>query len=436
MAGLPRHPRLSRRTLLGALTGAGAGALGAGLSGCGSSASISADPSELVFWFWSRLAVAPELLAEAGVSIPGSPEHRIRGDIIGGTFDTKLRTSLAGGAYVPDLTLINSNCALYFPAEEEFLDFNDLGGAQLVDRCYPWKVELGTTPSGRLCFWPYDTGPTGFYYRADLFEAAGLPTEPDQVSARIRTWDDWIELGTELAAGDGPAMVSNAGVVFSQFLNASAERYFDREDRPLFEVDGSAVREAWDTSVRAIEAGVTGNRQTSTDQTSAFVTGQTAGHLEAVWWMEVLATTAPDTQGLWRVAEQPVNPGNSGGSFVAIPRTCKNPEAAFAFATWLTTPENWIRAFNAIQLFPSTPAAFDGDIRSDSEFFGDQDMLGFFSAAAERVPTAYISTHESLVTAFTTELDNVEIGAKTSEQAWREAVDQVNRVLRKRGVIT
>ena len=40
---------------------------------------------------------------QAAEQIPGT-DKRLRADVIGGTFDTKLRTSLAGGAYIPDIT--------------------------------------------------------------------------------------------------------------------------------------------------------------------------------------------------------------------------------------------------------------------------------------------------------------------------------------------
>ena len=189
-------------------------------------------------------------------------------------------------------------------------------------------------------------------------------------------------------------------------------------------------------AIKAIDAGITGNRQTSTDQNSAWVSGATASHIEAVWWAQVLGDTAPDTKGKWRLAKQPVRPGNSGGSFLAIPATAKNPEASANFIRWLTTPANQVVSFNTIQLFPSTPASFQGgQLTSDTGFFGDQDPVTFFSAAAEEVPTSFISTYESQVTAFGTELSNVETGTKSSDQAWKDAVDEVDRVLKKRGVL-
>jgi len=82
---------LSRRRLLGGAAALGLTAASGALSGCGSSVSISSDPGELVLWYWAR-SVNPDLLAQAAKQIPGSNKF-LRGDVIGGTFDTKLRTA-------------------------------------------------------------------------------------------------------------------------------------------------------------------------------------------------------------------------------------------------------------------------------------------------------------------------------------------------------
>lgn len=425
--------RWSRRGFLGL---GGAAAAAGLLPGCGGQTSISADPLELVLWYWQR-SISPELLEQAAEQIPGT-DKRLRADTIGGTFDTKLRTSLAGGSYIPDISAINSNCSLYFLAEDKFIDFNEFGAREVEADYFPWKWQLGTTPTGRFCFWPMDTGPTGFFYRNDLLEEANLPSEPEAVGAATRTWDEWIELGEKLRTNSDRALINAGNMVYNQFINASAERYFDEQNQPLYSRDGSAVREAWDTAVKAIQAGITA-RQVSNEsggQNAAWVSGKTVGNIQGVWWGEIIKDTAPETEGNWRIASQPVKPGNSGGSFLAVPTACKDPEAAVAFIRWLTTPENQAVTFNDVQLFPSSPASFtSGTIRDESGFFGDQDALEFFAEAAETVPTTFVSTYEAQIGAFAREINNVETGGKDPERAWDDAVSLTDRVLAKRGVL-
>lgn len=422
--------RLGRRALLG---GAGA-ALAAALTGCGGNRPISTDPAQLVLWYWNR-SISPTLLGQAAEQIPGT-DRRLRADVIGGTFDTKLRTVLAGGSYIPDLTAVNSNCSLYFPSEQRFVDFNDFGAAEVQGDFYEWKWAFGTSPTGRQCFWPMDIGPTGFFYRADLFEQAGLPADPEAVAAASRTWEDWIDLGRTVREKLDANLVNAGSSIFTQYLNASPQRFFDSDDQPVFEAPDSAVRKAWDTAVAAIQAGVTGGLSVTTDQNSAWVSGKTVGNIEAVWWAQILADTAPDTAGKWRLAAQPERPGNSGGSFLAVPTSSKDPQAAYEFIRWLTTPAHQAASYNELQLFPSTPASFDDPAITAPEgtFFGDQDPLQFFATQAETVPTTFVSTYEAQCGAFAKKLTSFESGGGDPEQAWDEAVAETNQVLAKRGV--
>ncbi|MFC0673424.1 ABC transporter substrate-binding protein [Brachybacterium hainanense] len=434
-ASTPSLRRPSRRSLLHGAAGLlGAGSLAPALTGCGSPESISEDPEELVLWYWDRSA-SPVLLEQAAEQIPGTSK-RLRADVIGTSFDTKLRTSLAGSAYIPDITYINSNNALYFRNEDMFLDLDELGAQDVKDDYYPWKWDLGLTPTGRFCFFPLDIGPTGFFYRKDVFEDAGLPSDPEEVAAETTTWEAWIALGTALHAATGSFLVNNAANVYTAVLDSSPERYFDADDAPLYIRSGSAVRGAWDTAVSAIEAGITAKIPTDrdTDLNAAWTSGRTAGNIGAAWWTQVLAETAPDTAGAWRLAAQPVRAGNNGGSFAAIPRTCKDPEAAMAWILWNNSPANQAFTYEDVQLFPSCPASFE-TLSSQSDFFGGQDPLEFFSTAAETVPSSFISTWETLIgSTFTTELANVETSGKDPERAWDDALAQAERVLAKRGV--
>lgn len=294
------------------------------------------------------------------------------------------------------------------------------------------------TPKGRFCFFPLDIGPTGFFYRQDIFDQAGLPSSPEEVGAATTTWEDWIALGVELRGAADSAMVNDAQTVFEGFLNASPERYFDTDDTPLYLQPDSAVRQAWDTTVSAIQADVTARipRDRGTDQNAAWSSGRTSGNISAAWWAQILQESAPDTAGAWRLADQPVRPGNNGGSFAALPHTCKDPDAALSFLMWINNPQNQAHAYEDVQLFPSTPASFDA-LSYSGEFFGEQDPLEFFSTAAESVPTSFISTWETLIGgSFTFEIGNVEAAGKDPEQAWEDALTQAQKVLTKRGVLS
>ncbi|WP_175473700.1 ABC transporter substrate-binding protein, partial [Curtobacterium sp. MCBA15_013] len=251
----------------------------------------------------------------------------------------------------------------------------------------------------------------------------------------IQTWADFRTFGKQIKQKTGAATIITATQLFNQFVSASPTRYFDRDDQPLYHDDDSSIRKAWENAVESIHAGITGNLQSGTDQNAGWVAGRVAGQIEGAWWTQIIHDTAPDLSGKWRIARQPERPGNSGGSFLAVPKTSKNPEAAVAFAKWITGADVQSHTYNDIQLFPSTPASFEnGIMRNPGDFFGDQNPLDFFSKAAPEVPVTYISNSERFIGAFATEITNVESGGKDPERAWQDAIDQTDRVLAKRGV--
>ena len=433
-SGNPMDNLSRRRFMSVTMAVAGLAATGA-LVGCSRTESISTDPNLLTLWYWKR-SISEKLLDSARRSITGTP-RRLRTDLIGGDFDVKLRTSLAGRAYVPDITGLNSNVALYFPSEDQFVDMNELVAQEHKADYLPWKWQFGVTPTGRMCFWPMDTGPTAQFYRTDLFAAASLPRDPDEVAATTNTWPAWLEAGKKLKRNSGVSLLANASIVYSQIVNASAERYFSPAGRALFQDPGGTIRRAWDVAVAAAQAGITAKVLTPAEQNSAWVSGKVASHIEAVWWGPILKSTAPNSSGKWAVAHQPGAPGNSGGSFLAIPKSCKDPKAAFDFITWLTSPEAQIQTYEDVQLFPSAPKAFESPrLSSPDKFFGGQDVLGVFQESAKEVPITFISPYDSQVSeGVLKELTNVETQGKDPDRAWADAMNQGIRQLEKRGLM-
>ena len=85
-----------------------------------------------------------------------------------------------------------------FTSSDRFYDLYELGAKEIEPDFLDWKWKLGVTPEGAMIALPIDTGPTALYYRADLFEEAGLPTEPEDVHEQLGTWDQYFEAGQKL----------------------------------------------------------------------------------------------------------------------------------------------------------------------------------------------------------------------------------------------
>ncbi|MEW2809660.1 extracellular solute-binding protein [Streptomyces massasporeus] len=429
---------MSRRRFLGAsLGGAGAGLLT--LSGCGTAeGSASAGSDHLSLWYWKG-SLSDKLLATARRGVPGVPGLKVKGSQVpDGDIDSKVRTSLAARAYVPDLTVVNNdNLATFFPDEDEFLDLRDLGADSVRDRYLDWKWKACFAPTGRMIGFPLDAGPTALYYRRDLFERAGLPHEPADVAEELSGWEEFIDAGRTLRRkGPGkPCLVSNIGNVFQQVLLQSPKQFVDADNR--FIGDQEHIRRAWDLSVDILRQGLSARITDGTpDFNAAMSGGRVATMTTAVWAINGLKDTAPKTSGSWRLTTLPDGPCNYGGSYVTLTRYCREPEAAFAFLTWLLSPVNQLESYQEMALFPTTPASYaDPAMHKPDPFFGGQQPIDVFGPAARKAPVVYFSPYEETAnTPFFQELTNVETLGKNPHRAWRDAVNTAETALTRLGV--
>lgn len=427
---------MSRRRLLGASLG-GAGAALLGLSGCGSDhGSVSAGTDHLSIWYWNG-ALSDKLLAVSARGVPGVPGLKVKGSPIAGDYKSKLRTSMAARAYVPDLACANSDVSLFFPDEEEFLDLRKLGADALEDQYLDWKWKSGISPSGRMIGFPLDAGPTALYYRRDLFEKAGLPTEPADVAEATATWDKYLALGRTLQAKapGKPFLVSQISYVFRMALYQSPKQFVDADNH--FIGDQQHVKRAWDLAVETYQQGLSARVLDSTpDYNAAMGRGRVASMITAVWAIGGLKDVAPKTSGAWRLTALPGGPTNYGGSYLTITRYCRDPEGAFAYLKWLLGPENQLKSYQEMALFPTTPAAYSKPtMRKPDPFFGGQIPVDVFGPAAEKAPVIFFSPYEDICnTPVFQELTNVETLGKNPEKAWRDAMNACERTLSQQGV--
>lgn len=424
---------VTRRGFL--VLGAGAGAAAAGLTGCGSRSSLGAA-DQLSMWTWVG-SVNDSLIGEAEKTIPGT-DKQLSMTRIGGDYKTKVLTALAGKSLVPDIMAINDDVATYFPNADQFHDLNELGADKLKGDFLDWKWKLGITPQGKMMAYPMDTGPTALFYRRDIFEKAGVPTEPADVQAAAPDWDGFIQLGKKVKqAVPGSSITDNITSVFDYAIAQLTKRYMTPDGQYIG--DGDHIRHAWDLSVRVVKEGLSANAQSgSTDANAVVTNGQLVAFVGAVWWAQLgPKNAAPKTKGQWRVCATPGGAGNRGGSFLAITKYCKDPAAAFAFISWLESSKNQAEAFKDPVLFPSTPASYtDPRLTAPDPFFGGQKIVDVFADSAKKYPGAYFSPYDTIIRdPLAAELVNVEVSGKSSDQAWKDGQTQVKRELTRAGAI-
>ncbi|AWW36732.1 MULTISPECIES: ABC transporter substrate-binding protein [Streptomyces] len=424
---------LSRRGLLRAgLAGSAAMALGGLTSGC--AVPTGSTGRNMVLWYWSG-GLSDTVVEKAKARYDDTVT--LEAQQIGGYYRSKLITTLAGRAHIPDIAgLKGEDMASYLPNADQFVDLRTLGADRLKSRYLDWKWQQAVAPDGSLIGLPIDVGPVVHYYQSAVFEKAGLPSEPDDVSAELGTWESFFAAGEQLKKRiPGTFILTDVGSVFEMSIGQGTDRFVD-EDRN-FIGDQEHVRACWDRAVEAKRRGIVSDIVTGTpDSIAATVKGRLPSQLNASWAAGDLKLQFPKTEGRWRVANCPGGPSNVGGSFLAITKACREPERAFEIITWMLSPENQAHGFVEAGLFPSTPASYAmSKLREPDPFFGDQITMDVYGPAAEQIPVAHNSPYDiALGQPIRDEIKNVGVLGKDPEKAWRDAMSKCRRIADHLGV--
>ncbi|MBO0781403.1 MAG: carbohydrate ABC transporter substrate-binding protein, partial [Ktedonobacteraceae bacterium] len=285
--------------------------LAVGIAACGGP---NDGKIHLTLWYWNR-SISDKLIAQVSQQFPNVVLDAVKIN----DYDNKVRTSMAGHHGVPDIMGINSNISTYFPDEDQFVDLRSLGADDVKSEYLPWKWNLGVASDGKMIGFPMDTGPTALFYRADIFQQAGLPTDPDQVSQQIKTWDDYLQAGLKIkqATNGKSFLVDSSASIYSQMKAQSPKQYFTTSGQYIG--DQQFMKNFWDEAVKADKMGVTAKiTQWTNEWNKGVSSGLISTFVGAVWMKQVLQDAAPDTAGKWRIARAPGGDGNNGGSFLAV----------------------------------------------------------------------------------------------------------------------
>jgi cellobiose transport system substrate-binding protein len=277
-----------------------------------------------------------------------------------------------------------------------------------------------------------DIGPSVLFYRTDLFQQAGLPTDPNAVAARLDSWDAYIQAGQQLqSALHGKSyMFDDIDTVFEQIMSQSSLEYFDRANNYIG--NQSHVKRAWDYATRVAQLGLTAKAVVGTTEWDAALNnGAAASFVGASWMEQYLVQRAQATAGKWRITQAPGGAGNNGGSYLAITRASAHPREAYEVMKWLLSPSHQVQTFLSNKIFPSTPAAYnDPRMYRPDAFLGGQETTKVFSQAAEQIKLSYLGPYSTTVdNVFQRELSLVETQNENPEMAWNEAQQEIQREL-------
>ena len=216
--------------------------------------------------------------------------------------------ALTAGQSDPDVVLIESAHLAQIVALGGLMDLTDKV-APYVDEfnAYRWP---DATMDGKIYAMPWDSGPVVLYYRRDVFEKAGLPTDPDQVGELVATWDDYLNVCRTIKEKTGlycfaNNKANNSGRLYEMALWEQGLGYYDAETGDITIDSEENVKtlemlgQFWDEDLASDNLEWTDpwyNEFASLDEPVATL-------IEASW-MDVFLKSwiAPGTEGLWGVS--------------------------------------------------------------------------------------------------------------------------------------
>lgn len=351
----------------------------------------------VVIWGWPAADVAYEsFLPDFRKAHP-----EIEPDIIMMPYadqNLKLLACLAAGTGAPDVAMIpigEIGKFVFTGGLEDLLREPYEAGkykAQFVD--YKWRQ--ATTPDGRLVALPWDIGPATFFYRRDLFDEAGLPSEPEQVTQLVKDWRGFVEVCERLTdpAKQRWAIDSALAVVSTRFVECN---FFDKDWNLV--IEGEIANRLLDVAKELRSKGCD-SQGAGGEWQIMLQRGTFAMFWSGCWAGGFLKTFLKpadyDWSGLWGVFEVPENPGaNFGGSFLTIPEQSQNKLAAWTFVEYaLATAEAQNKMFKAVDYMPAYKPAFEDPLYHEGDpFFGGQKTKELWiDIAVNKIGLSFIST--------------------------------------------
>jgi lactose/L-arabinose transport system substrate-binding protein len=354
---------------------------------------------------------------------------------------TNLPLALIAGEGAPDVCLVeNSHLAEYV----------ELGGLlDLSDRVAPFIEKMNDykwfdcTKDGKYYCMPWDSGPVVMYYRRDVFDAAGLASDPDSVSDLVSTWDKYFDTCQTIKDETGFACfahnkANNYGRLYEMALWQQGLGYYDADSGEVT-VDSPENIATLEMLGRFWDADLVSDALEWNDPWYAELASldQPIATLVEASWMEVFMKSwiAPGTAGKWGVALMPAweegqpRASNDGGSTFVIPEQSKNADAAWAFVEFtLGRDDSQLKMFAVSGFIPSLETTYDDALflQGDS-YLGGQNARAVYADVVAKIPraTVYGPNYGMMNGAVSLAIQRYASGDASAEDALRDAADEI-----------
>jgi ABC-type glycerol-3-phosphate transport system substrate-binding protein len=355
---------------------------------------------------------------------------------------TNLPLAIAAGQGAPDVSVVENSHIAEYVHQGGLLDLTDLI-KPYKDNIVEYKLNDCQKDGKDYCV-PWDGGPVVLYYRRDVFEKAGLPTDPKEVSAAIATWDDYLKACQTIKEKTGLSCfannkANNYGRLYEMMLWQQGLGYYDAKTGDVT-VDSPENIATLEMLGKFWKDNLVSDTLEWTDDWYAEMASldKPVASLVEASWMDVFLKSwiAPGTAGKWGVAEMPAfkagetRAANDGGSAFVIPAQTKNAEAAKAFVEFamLNNEKYQLGSLALSGFMPSLKSAYDDPmfLEGDSYFAGQQ-VRQTYADVNGKIPSAtvYGPNYRMMNSSVATAIQKFATGSISAADALKGAADEI-----------
>ena len=174
----------------------------------------------------------------------------------------------------------------------------------------------------------FASAPIVTYYRADIMEAYGFPSEPEELADFMATPENWLAIGRKLRE-DGIYIMQQT--VDPMNIVGTSMGYFN--EHLHFLRDNDTFKTAIDTARAAKESGLVPFIDIWTEEGLSYLKdGRLAMLYLGSWGSSQLEAWVPEQEGLWRATRLPFDTyGWSNSSLLCIPTASNQKALAWEF---------------------------------------------------------------------------------------------------------
>ncbi len=306
-----------------------------------------------------------------------------------GAMHDNLQTTLAAGNGAPDVALVEQGQFPRYMVGDLLEDLlqppYDAGRYQEYVSDYSWE-RWKSVDGKQLLGMPWDVTPGVWFYRADIYEEMGLPSDPEELGIFLREPENVLMAAQTLAANgkfmfewrDSPAIQYGDAIGYYD-----SEMNWVRNDEKMAELldfvkRGNQLGWAPQMSVLFSDEG---KQLVSQGKVASFPVGN--------WAARELKNIFPEQAGKWRATTLPLglNVGLGGSTFV-IPSQSQNKEAAWAFVEWMNLSEDawkiWVE--DSIQPAWKHITELPWYIEHTNEYLGGQLDYALYDSIDDNIP--------------------------------------------------